>query len=330
MQQTFTDMEYANRKHKTKRDEFLKIMEKIIPWDEWIELIKPYYFDNKVGRPARGIEIMLRMLLLQAWFNLSDEGVEDAIYDSYAMRHFMRLDFIQEQTPDATTLCKFRKLLFENNIAQLLFTAIKQALEKRGHIMHGGTIVDATIIEAPSSTKNQDKCRDPEMHQSKKGNEWHFGMKAHVGVDAGTGYVHTVTATAANVHDITEAHKLFREDDEFMSGDNGYQGIEKREEIVSDAHKSKMEYRISQRPSKIRKIPEGFARAFEESQERHKSSMRSKVEHIFLFIKKQFVYRKTVYKGIAKNLHRLMILFCSANLLMCARSGGWRSITSEG
>jgi IS5 family transposase len=250
MQQTFTDMEYANRKRKTKRDEFLKIMEEIIPWDDWIELIKPYYFDNKVGRPARGIEIMLRMFLLQAWFNLSDEGIEDAIYDSYAMRHFMRLDFMQEQTPDATTLCKFRKQLFENSIAQLLFNAVNEALEKRGHIMHGGTIVDATIIEAPSSTKNQDKSRDPEMHQAKKGNEWYFGMKAHAGVDAGTGYVHTVTATAANVHDITEAHKLLRKDDEFMSGDNGYQGIEKREEIVSDAHKSKMEYRINQRPMK--------------------------------------------------------------------------------
>ena len=300
MQQTFTDIEYANRKRKTKRDEFLKIMEEIIPWDEWIELIKPYYFDNKVGRPARGIEIMLRMFLLQAWFNLSDEGMEDAIYDSYAMRHFMRLDFTQEQVPDATTLCKFRKLLFENNIAQILFDAVTQALEEHGQIMRGGTIVDATIIEAPSSTKNQSKGRDPEMHSTQKGKQWHFGMKAHVGVDAGTGYVHTVTVTAANEHDITEAHKLIREDDEFMSGDNGYQGIEKREEIATDERKSKMEYRISQRRSKIRKIPEGFARAFEEAQERRKSSLRAKVEHIFLFIKRQFSYRKTVYKGIAK------------------------------
>jgi IS5 family transposase len=326
MQQTFTEIEYANRKRQTKRDEFLKTMEEIIPWDEWITFIKPYYFDNRVGRPARGIEMMLRMFLLQAWFNLSDEGIEDAIYDSYAMRQFMRLDFMQEQAPDATTLCKFRKLLFENNIAQILFEAIKQALEKHGHIMRGGTIVDATIIEAPSSTKNQSETRDPEMHSAQKGNQWHFGMKAHVGVDAGTGYVHTVTATAANVHDITEAHKLLREDDKFMSGDNGYQGIEKRKEIVSDERKSKMEYRISQRPSKIRKIPEGFARVFEKNLEHRKSSLRSKVEHIFLHIKRQFSYRKTVYKGIAKNLHRLMILFCSANLLMCARSGGWRSI----
>lgn len=225
MQQTFTDIEYSNRKRKTKRDEFLKIMEGIIPWNEWIAYIKPYYFDNKVGRPARGIEMMLRMFLLQAWFNLSDEGIEDAIYDSYAMRHFMHLDFTQERTPDATTLCKFRKLLFENNIAQILFDAVNRALEKHGQIMRGGTIVDATIIEAPSSTKNQSESRDSEMHSAKKGNQWYFGMKAHVGVDAGTGYVHAVTATAANVHDVTEGHKLLREDDEFMSGDSGYLGI---------------------------------------------------------------------------------------------------------
>jgi len=325
MQQTFTDIEYLNRKRQTKRDEFLKVMEEIIPWDEWIAFIKPHYFNNKVGRPARGIETMLRMFLLQAWFNLSDEGIEDSIYDSYAMRHFMRLDFMQEQAPDATTLCKFRKLLFENNVAQRLFDAINHTLEKHGQMMRGGTIVDATIIEAPSSTKNQSQTRDPEMHQAKKGNQWYFGMKAHVGVDAWTGYAHTVTATAANVHDINEAYKLLREDDEFMSGDNGYQGIEKREEIISDASKSKIEYRIAQRRSKIRKMPEGYARTFEECLERRKSSLRSKVEHIFLFIKRQFSYRKTVYKGIAKNLHRLMILFCSANLLMCARSGGWRA-----
>jgi IS5 family transposase len=326
MQQTFTDIEYANRKRQTKRDEFLKIMEGIIPWDEWVSLIKPFYFDNKVGRPARGIEMMLRMFLLQAWFNLSDEGIEDTIYDSYAMRRFMRLDFIQEQVPDATTLCKFRKLLFENNVAQILFAAINRALEKHGQIMRGGTIVDATIIAAPSSTKNEAKTRDPEMHQVKKGNEWHFGMKMHVGVDAGTGYIHSVTATAANVHDITEAHKLIREDDKFMSGDSGYLGIEKREEIACNAQKRKMEYRINQRRGKIRKIPEGFARAFEEYQERCKSSLRAKVEHVFLLIKRQFGYRKAVYKGIAKNQHRIMILSCSANLLMCARSGGWRAV----
>jgi IS5 family transposase len=208
-QQTFTDIEYSRRKRKTKRDKFLNIMNNIIPWEEWVALVEPVYYNKKVGRPARGIEIMLRMFLLQSWFNLSDEGIEDAIYDSYAFRLFMGLDFTAEQAPDATTLCKFRKLLVDNGIGKLFFDAITRCLEKHGHMMRGGTVVDATIIEAPSSTKNQDKARDPEMHQAKKGNEWHFGMKTHIGVDAGAGYIHTVTATAANAHDVRKRTTLY-------------------------------------------------------------------------------------------------------------------------
>jgi IS5 family transposase len=325
-QQTFTDIEYAHRKRQTKRGEFLEIMENIIPWDEWIACIKPYYYDNTVGRPARGIEPMLRMFLLQSWFNLSDEGIEDSIYDSYAMRRFMGLDFTKEQAPDATTLCKFRKLLYENNVAQILFNAINSALEAHGHMMRGGTIIDASIIEAASSTKNASNTRDQEMHQTKKGNQWHFGMKAHVGVDAGTGYIHTVTATAANVHDISEAHKLIRDDDEVVYGDAGYQGIEKREEIFSDPQKSEIEFRTNKRQGKVKNLPEGIARDFEKYLEWQKSSIRAKVEHAFLFLKQRFGYRKTVYKGIGKNLQRILILCASANLLMCAQSGGWRSL----
>jgi len=325
-QQTFTDIEYGNRKRRTKREEFLEIMNEIIPWEEWVAFIKPVYFDNKVGRPARGIEIMLRMFLLQSWFNLSDEGIEDAIYDSYAFRLFMGLDFMSEQCPDATTLCKFRKLLVESKIAKLFFDAIARCLEEHGHMMHGGTIVDATIIEAASSTKNQKKSRGPEMHQTKKGGQWHFGMKAHVGVDAGTGYIHTVTATAANVHDVSEAHKLLREDDEVVYGDAGYTGIENRPEIADDPQKSAVEYRVNQRRGKINKLPQGLAQEFEKHLERRKSSVRSKVEFAFLLLKRQFGYRKTVYRGIQKNLHRIQILMCSANLLMCAKSGGWRSM----
>ena len=325
-QQTFTDIEYANRKRKTKRDEFLKTMDEIIPWDEWVSYIKPVYFNNKTGRPARGIEIMLRMFLLQAWFNLSDEAIEDSIYDSYAMRTFMGIDFTSEQAPDATTLCKFRKLLVENEIAKAFFDAINRCLVEHGHMMKGGSIVDATIIEAPASTKNQEGARDPEMHQTKKGNQWHFGMKAHVGVDAGSGYIHSVTATAANEHDITEAHHLIREDDEVVYGDAGYTGIEKREEITSDPQKSSVEYRINRRPGYTKRIPEGFAREFQKQLERRKSSVRAKVEYAFLLLKKQFGYRKTMYRGIKKNLHRIQILLCSANLLMCARAGGWRPV----
>ena len=325
VQQTFTDMEYACRKRQTKKDKFLKMMEEIIPWDIWIAIIAPSYYNNKVGRRPRGIELMLRMFLLQSWYNLSDEGIEDAIYDSYAFRRFSGLDFTREQVPDATTLCNFRKLLYENNIAQKLFAAISRKLEAHGQMMRGGSILDASIIEAPSSTKNESNSRDPEMHQTKKGNEWHFGMKVHVGADAGTGYVHTVTATAANVSDISEAHKLIRPDDEVVYGDAGFVGIEKRDEICVEPAFDDIEFRINKRPGKTKKMPEGYARAFEEYLEYRKSSVRSKVEHIFLFIKHRFGCRKTVYKGIRKNLQRILILCASTNLWMCAASGGWRT-----
>ena len=241
-QQTFSDLEYSNRKRKTNREKFLDIMEEIIPWDEWVEFVAPYYPSGKRGRPTKGIEKMLRMYLLQIWFNLSDEGVEDAIYDSYAFRKFMGINFNEEQVPDATTLLKFRHLIEKNHLGEQMFRAINYVLEQNGAMMKGGTIVDATILNAPSSTKNQEKSRDPEMHQTKKGNEWRFGMKCHIGVDAGTGYVHAVTATPANVHDITEAHNLLREADEVVYGDSGYIGIEKREEILNDPHFSKIDY----------------------------------------------------------------------------------------
>jgi len=323
-QLTFTDYEYSNRKRKTKRDEFLKIMNDIIPWNEWVAYIEPYYYKNKTGRPAKGIETMLRMYMLQSWFNLSDESVEDSIYDSYAFRTFMNIDYMTDQAPDATTLCKFRKMLVDNNIAKTLFDAINKCLEQHGHIMRGGTIVDATIIEAPKSTKNSTKTRGPEMHQTKKGNQWHFGMKTHIGVDAGTGYIHTVTATPANVHDITEAYKLIRDDDGVVYGDSGYLGVKARDEIICNGNKSLIDFRINERPNKYRNLPEGYAREFEKLFERRKSSVRSKVEYAFLIIKRTFGYRRTVYRGIAKNFHRLLVLFGSANLLMCARSGGLR------
>ncbi|MDY3790854.1 MAG: IS5 family transposase, partial [Oscillospiraceae bacterium] len=204
-QTTFSDIEYGNRKRITKREEFLDIMDEIIPWEEWVEFVRPYYPSGKRGRPVKGIETMLRMYLLQTWFNLSDEGAEDAIYDSYAFRKFMKIDFMTEQVPDATTLLKFRHMIEKNHLGEEFFKAINRVMEATGHIMHGGTIIDATIINAPSSTKNAEKKRDPEMHQTKKGNEWKFGMKCNIGVDAGSGLVHSITATSANVHDIKGA-----------------------------------------------------------------------------------------------------------------------------
>lgn len=191
-------------------------MDEIIPWEEWVGVIAPHYPSGKHGRPPMGIERMLRMYLLQIWFNLSNPATEDAIYDSYAMRKFTGINFLTESVPDETTLCKFRHLLEKNGLNKLFFDAINRVMVSAGHMMKGGTIVDATIINAPISTKNQEKARDPEMHQTKKGNEWRFGKKCRIGVDAGSGLVHTMEVTAANTHDVTVAARLIREDDEVV------------------------------------------------------------------------------------------------------------------
>jgi len=320
-QRSFSDLEYANRRRITKRESFLKMMDEIIPWSEWIELIRPFYPKGDRGRPPRGIEVMLRMYLVQSWFNLSDAMVEDAIYDSYAIRSFMGLNFHDEQAPDATTLLKFRRLLEEQELGKKMFEAIGQLLESKGCMMRGGTIVDATIIQAPSSTKNASGERDEEMHQTKKGNQWYFGMKAHIGVDAGSGYTHTLTVTPANAHDITQASELIREDDETVYGDAGFIGIEKRPEILSDDKKSRIDYRINRRPGTLNRKYQGYALEMERVEERRKSSVRSKVEHPFRIVKVLFGYRKTVYRGLSKNLNRLYTLFGSANLLMWCWAG---------
>ena len=319
-QQTFSDYEYSNRKRKTKREEFLEIMDEIIPWDEWISLIIPYYPSGKRGRPPIGIEIKLRMYLLQVWFNLSDEGTEDAIYDSYAMRKFVGINFLEEDVPDATTLLKFRRLLEKHGLNKLFFEAINRVMVETGHMLKGGSVVDATIINAPSSTKNAQKQRDPEMHQTKKGSEWRFGMKCHIGVDAFSGLVHTIEVTPANVHDIAVASKLIREDDDVVYGDSGYLGLEKREEIVSDEHLSVIEYRINRRPSSLQKVSENSI-DWDRVIEHLKSSVRCKVEHPFRIIKCLFGYRKVAYMGLAKNENRLYMLFASANLYALASSG---------
>lgn len=299
-------------------------MDQMIPWKDGIALIEPYYPSGKRGRPTRGIETMLRMYLMQNWFNLSDAAMEDTIYDSYAMRSFMHLDFYKEQVPDATTLLKFRHLLEEHHIGEQILADVSSRLEKAGLIMHGGTIVDATIINAPSSTKNKEGKRDAEMHQTKKGNQWYHGMKIHSGVDAGSGYVHTITATSANVHDIDEATKLIREDDEVMYGDSGYSGMAKRPEVKSDEHLSKMEFRTNVRPSSI-KVPDTYQGIqWERDIENRKSSTRCKVEHPFLIVKWQFGYARVAYRGLDKNFHRFNVLFASANMIMCARAGRLR------
>src|SRR3989337_639400 len=247
-QKTFAECSFEHYRKPTRRDLFLAEMDKIIPWRELSEVIEPFYPKPEgAGRPSVGIERMLRIHFLQHWFNLSDPAVEEALYDSRAMRNFVGIDLGKEPVPDETTICKFRHLLEARNLGERLFVLIGQYLTENGIKISKGTIVDATIINAPTSTKNREKARDPEMHQTKKGNQWYFGMKAHIGVDAGTGYVHSLTATAANVHDLDEAANLVRADDEVVYTDAGYQGAPKRPEIADDEHLSKIEWRIAAR-----------------------------------------------------------------------------------
>jgi transposase, IS5 family len=314
-QPSFTDVEYANRRRVSRREQFLEKMDATVPWLAWVGLIEPFYYAGRTGRKPKPLETMLRMYLLQVWFSLSDEGVEEAIYDSYAMRRFMGLDFASEQVPDATTLLHFRHLLEKHQLGEKLFQAQGQIFDEQGWIMRGGSIVDATIIAAPSSTKNASGERDPEMRQTKKGNQWYFGMKAHVGVDAGTGYVHSVSATAASVHDLDQLAELVRDDDEVVYADAGYQGAEKRPDVAGDERLSKVEFRVAARKSRLKAMVEPDRAA-----ESRKASVRAKVEHPFLIVKRDFGFAKARYRGLAKNLNHLHMLFASANWLMRARA----------
>lgn len=319
-QVSFTDMEYSGRKRRTKREEFLDTMNEIIPWDEWVRLVEPYYpVSGNRGCQPKAIETMIRMYLLQSWFNLSDEGVEDAIYDSYAMKRFMGIDFIKEQVPDATTLCRFRKRLTENGIQQKIFGSIRRFMDEHGKIMHGGTIVDATIIEAAESTKNANHERDPEMHSVKKNTKWYFGMRVGIGVDAGTGYVHHVTGYAANRAEVKSSPDLLREDDKVVYGDVAYLGME---DYVQDG--VERDYRICRNMGVYQRFRKGELSYKIEKQmvELPKKRVRQKVEYVFHIVKDIFHWRKARYKGIQKNTAYANILFASANLYMCAKAGG--------
>ena len=314
-QPSFSDVEYAQRRRVPKREEFLKQMDAVVPWAEWVKVIEPHYYTNKRGCRAVPLETMLRMYLLQVWFHLSDEGVEDQINDSFAMRQFMRLDFGTQQVPDATTLLHFRHLLEKHRLGEAMFAWLNAKLEADGLIMRGGSIVDATIIAAPSSTKNATGSRDPQMRQTKKGNQWYFGMKAHAGVDAGTGLVHSITVTGANVHDLDEITHLVRPDDEVVYADAGYQGVEKRPEVNRDAHLSQVTWRVAARKGVVKTM-----HPHEHAIESRKASVRAKVEHVFLILKRDFGFTKTRYRGLAKNLNQLQVAMASANLLMIARA----------
>ena len=304
----------GNHIPKTKRRSFLEKMDACVPWQEWIDLIRPHYYEGKRGRPPVDLQVILRMYLLQVWFNLSDVGVEEEVYESASMSWFLGTDIISDRVPDATTLLKFRHLLEEHHLCEIMFKRLNELLEQQGLMMRGGTIVDATIISAPSSTKNKNNARDPEMHQTKKGDQWYFGMKSHIGVDAGSGLVHSVENTAANISDVVMAAKLIRDDDAVVYGDSGYTGIEKRTEVIGNEKMSKITFRLNKRRSTVKTV-------WDKRIERQKSVVRSKVEHPFQIIKRCFGYTKVVYRGLAKNANRLFALFASANILMCVRAG---------
>lgn len=316
-QTSFSEWEYNGKKKQTRRDLFLGKMETLVPWQEWIALIEPHYPKGERGRPPIGCERMLRLYLLQAWYNLSDEGMEDAVYDSQALRQFSRIDLAHESVPDATTLLKFRHLLEKYQLPRQMFEELRTRLGKQGVFMKEGTIVDATIIEAFGSTKNERHERDPQMHQTKKGNEWHFGMKAHIGVDAASGLVHTLVTTSANVADIAKTTELLHGEEELVYADAGYTGIEKRE-IIKEQW-GKVNWLVAKRRGGIRKRVESLEKEAVLAEEYAKSSVRSLVEHPFRYIKNLFGYGKTRYRGLDKNESRLFVLLASTNLLIAGR-----------
>lgn len=316
MQTTFSELEYAAKKKQTRRDRFLADIEAVTPWSSLLAVIEPFYpkGDGR-GRPPIGVERMLRMYVAQNCFGLSDEGIEDAIYDSQAIRRFVGIDLAREAAPDATTLLKFRRLLEEKGLTDSIFNAINAHLAEKGLFLRQGTVVDATIIAAPPSTKNRSGERDPEMHQAKKGNQWHFGMKAHIGVDAESGLVQTVIGTAANVNDVTQAGALLHGDETDAFGDAGYQGVEKREENLEVP----VTWHVAMKRSARKALPKDPWGEKMEWIEQAKASIRSKVEHAFHVIKNLFRHRKTRYRGLEKNTAQLFTLFGFANLVLARR-----------
>jgi len=314
-QRSFASAEYAMKKKRTRREKFLAEMERIVPWSRLTAVIEPLYpKSGRVGRPPIGVPKMLRMYCVRQWYSLADEALEDALYDSQALRDFVGIDLSRESVPDATTLLKFRRLLQDNDLTRALFDEINAHLTYQGLLMRAGTIVDATIIAAPSSTKNEGKTRDPDMHQTKKGNQWFFGMKAHIGLDAESGIVHSVVATAANVGDITQAGALLHGEEEVAFGDAGYRGVNKREEAQGPR------WHVAMQPGKRRKLDltRKWARLLEQA-EQLKASVRAKVEHPFHVVKNLFCHKKVRYKGLAKNEAQLFSLFALANLVIAKR-----------
>jgi IS5 family transposase len=307
-QLTFSEAEYNNKRRKTRREKFLEQMDQLIPWKRLEKKIKPYYPKNGQGRQPYPMSTMLRIHCMQLFYNLSDPAMEDALYEIESMRRFAGLR-LSDRLPDETTILNFRHLLERHNLGKKLFDEVNRHLRSEGLTLREGSIVDATIIAAPTSTKNKSGKRDPEMHQVKKGNEWHFGMKMHIGVDDALGLIHSVSTTAANAHDITQADQLLHGEEQRVWGDAGYRGIEKRPE-----HQDRdVDWHIAMRPGKRRQLPEG---GFEAHAETLKAQVRAKVEHPFRYIKRVFGYDKVRYRGLEKNGERLHMLAAFTNLMV--------------
>jgi len=292
-------------------------MAEVIPWKQLLAVIEPFYPQGKRGRPPIGLERMLRVYFLQQWYALADEALEDALYDSHALQSFARIDLAAEGVPDATTLLNFRHLLETHDLCKGLFTALNADLAARGLLLREGTLVDATLIAAPASTKNKEKQRDPEMHQTKQGNQWYFGMKAPIGADRAGKLVHTVVVTAANVAGITQTAELLHGAETQVHADAGYTGVEKRAEIV--ALERKIDWQIACKRGNLKVMAEGVEKEMAQAVEKAKASVRAYVEHPFHIVKNLFRHRKVRYRGLAKNGQQLYILFGLANVVIGSR-----------
>lgn len=308
--------ELANAR--TSKKEFLEKIERIIPFAEWMEIIRPCYYKGEHGNKPYDLELMLRIYLLQNLYDLSDMKVMNEVIDSRAFSDFCGVDS-PNQVPDGDTIGRFRNILAENGLQKKLFHQVIEILSEKGLILKRGTIVDSTLIAAPSSTKNKDKKRDRDAHSVKKGNQWHFGYKAHIGVDKDSGLVHHVEVTSANVHDVTVVPKLLHGEENDVHGDSGYVGAEKREgAIIRNKKGKKIKYKINRKPSSMKKLSKSGQYSAKKA-EHKKSSVRAKVEHVFAVVKRLFGYRITRYRGLRKQTAKLHIMFALANLYLADR-----------
>lgn len=296
---------------KTRKQVFLEQMDQVVPWAALVELIAPYYPEGRTGRPPFSLLTMLRIHFMQQWFTLSDPGMEEAFFDTPLYREFAKLEEFG-RLPDESTILRFRHRLEKHKLAGQILATVNGLLTERGLLLKAGTAVDASLIAAPTSTKNKDRSRDPEMHSSKKANQWYFGMKAHIGVDAESGLVHTVRGTSGHVSDIAEANTLLHGQESVAFGDAGYQGIEKRPDAKAD-----VTWHVAMRPGKRKALnKENEADAMIDKAEKLKAGIRAKVEHPFRVIKRQFGFVKVRYRGLKKNTAQLFTLFALSNLWM--------------